>query len=60
MNTGAQQFDTSEDTCLFRAAALMQQALRLLDQVGHSRAATHLQHALDTLDLCLPVSAQRH
>ena len=60
MNTGAQEFDTSRDACLFQAAALMQHALGLLDQAGQSLAATHLQHALETLDLCLPVSAQRH
>ncbi len=58
MNTGPDQFATSQDATLFRAAALMQQALGLLDQTGESRAATHLQHALDTLDLRLPVGIQ--
>ena len=60
MNTGAQEFGTNQDACLFQAAALMQQALGLLDQAGQSLAATHLQHALETLNICLPVGVQRH
>ncbi|WP_428334434.1 hypothetical protein [Novosphingobium sp.] len=60
MNTGAQDFITSHDASLFRAAALMQQALGLLDQTGQTRAAAHLQHALDVLDLALPVGGLPH
>jgi hypothetical protein len=60
MHPAPDPFATSQDASLFRAAALMQQALGLLDQIGETRAATHLQHALDTLDFRLPVSGQRH
>ncbi|WP_420383362.1 hypothetical protein [Novosphingobium sp.] len=55
MTTDTRPFDTVQDASLFRAAALMQQALGLLDHAGESRAATHLQHALDVLDFRLPV-----
>ena len=40
---------------LAHAAALMQRALDLLDQVGETRAAVYLQHALDTLSPQLPI-----
>ena len=51
MQTGAHEFDQTKKARLSQAAMLMQQALALLDQAGESRAATHLQHAIDTLAL---------
>ncbi len=60
MLNGPQQYETAPDATLFRAAALMQQALGLLDQAGEARAATHLQHALDVLDFRLPASGRAH
>ena len=52
--------DKDEDGGVLQAAALMQRALKLLDQAGELRAAVHLQHAIDTLDLRLPGSGQPH
>jgi hypothetical protein len=37
------------DERLLKAAALMQEALDLLDSVGETRSAVHLQHAIDVL-----------
>lgn len=49
-----------DEACLLQAAVLMQQALDLLDVAGEVRAAVHLQHALDTLMVRLPMLGQPH
>lgn len=40
-----------QDDRLVQAIVLMQEAQALLDGLGAARAATHLQHALDTIGL---------
>lgn len=54
------QIPHDDESCLLRAAVLMQQALDLLDVAGEVRAAVHLQHALDTLVTRLPRPSQPH
>ena len=48
------------DACRLQAAMLMQTAIDLLDQAGEKRVAVHLQHAIDTLALRLPVTGVPH
>jgi hypothetical protein len=61
MNTASEHVeDKDEDGGVPQAAALMQRALKLLDQAGEVRAAVHLQHAIDTLSLRPPGSGQPH
>ncbi len=50
MDKASHQFDPYDDRAdLRQAAILMQQAIDLLDLAGETRAAVHLQHAIDTL-----------
>ncbi len=60
MDTQFHHFESEGDACLLKAAVLMQEALDLLDVAGEVRAATHLQHAIDTLAVRLPTSDQAH
>jgi len=48
------------DGNIVQAAQLMQRAIDLLDLAGEVRAAVHLQHAIDTLAVRLPGTAQPH
>ena len=49
-----------DDANIIQAALLMQRAIDLLDLAGEVRAAVHLQHAIDTLAVRLPGTAQPH
>lgn len=61
MDTAFRPFNPNDDDARrLQAAILMQTAIDLLDEAGEKRVAVHLQHAIETLALRLPVTGVPH